>query len=387
MKYCKKCVMPDTRPKLVFDKEGVCSACRYAEQKRDINWVEREQQLVKIFDKFRSKDGSWDCIIPVSGGKDSIYQTYIAKYVYKMHPLCVTWRPNGRTVLGEENLQALRDMGVDHLDFTPHTKAFAELRKRCFIEEGDPSIADHLAIWGLVPNLALKFKIPLVIWGENPDLEYGAPENEWVAVFNRKWIAKQPVLKGKTVQDWVGNGLSLSDLQSIIYPKEELLDELGYTPVFLSHYLGWDSQKNLEIAKRFGFKVANPSWGAYYNYADLDDMYIIIHHYIEWFKFGWSMTTRDCCNEIRKGRMTREQAIKIVRERDGRLPPKSYIIHFCKRIGITEKQFWLTLEKFRNKDIWKRDNEGKWQLKDWIGGTTIPEEWRHPYENNNTNND
>lgn len=371
MRYCKLCVMPTTRPKLELNKEGICSACIVAkEKKEEVDWKKREKEFKEILDKFRSKDKTkYDCIIPVSGGKDSIYQVHIIKNIYNMNPLCVTFRTDARTFLGEKNIQALRDMGVDHIDFTPNPIGFRKLRKKCFFEEGDSSIPDHLAIWSIPPRIAIKFNIPLVIWGENPDIEYGAPEDERdVSKLTRKWLDKQNILKGKKAENWVDNNITLNEIQSLIYPSEEKLDKIGYTPIFLGYYLKWDAKKNVEIAKKYGFKTRKegPVVGIY-DYADLDCMYIVIHHYFKYLKFGFGSTSDHVSNEIRKGRMTREEGIKLVKEKDGTPPPDEYIEHFCKHVGITKEQFWETADKFRDKDIWRKNEKGEWYLEEWIG--------------------
>jgi len=372
MEYCKLCVMPTTRPKLGLNEEGICSACIAAREKKEkIDWVKREKEFREILDKFRGKDKTkYNCIIPVSGGKDSIYQVHIMKNVYNMNPLCVTFRTDARTSLGEENIQALRNMGVDHIDFTPNSVGFKKLRKKCFFEEGDCSIPDHLAIWSIPPRIAIKFNIPLVIWGENPDIEYGAPEDERdISKLNRKWLDKQNILKGKKAEDWVDENISLNEIQSLIYPSEEELNKIGYTPIFLGYYIPWDAKQNVEIAKRYGFqkRKEGPIVGIY-DYADLDCMYIVIHHYFKYLKFGFGSTSDHVCNEIRKGRMTREEGIKLVKESDERIPPEEYINHFCKSIGITKEQFWDVADKFRNKKIWKKNEKGEWCLEGWIGG-------------------
>src|SRR3989344_2010694 len=369
MKYCKLCVMPTSRPKLHLNEEGICSACITAKEKKEkIDWTNRENIFREILDKFRNKDKTnWDCIIPVSGGKDSIYQVHMIKNNFNMNPLCVTFRTDARTKLGEENIQALRDMGVDHIDFTPNPVGFRKLRKKCFLEEGDCSIPDHLAIWSIPPRIAIAFKIPLVIWGENPDIEYGAPENERdVSNLNRKWLDKQNILKGKKAEDWVDNNISIDELISLIYPKEEELDKINYTPIFLGYYITWDSKNNLETAKKHGFKSREegPVVGIY-NYADLDCMYIVIHHYFKYIKFGFGSASDHVSNEIRKGRMTREEGIKLVREMDGREPPEEYIKHFCKSIGITKEKFWETVDEYRG-NMWGKNEKGEWYIKDWI---------------------
>jgi len=377
LRYCTKCVMPNSRPNLTFDKEGVCSACEGAEEKKKvINWKQREKDLRYLFDKFRSKDKTnYDCIVPVSGGKDSIYQVHMAKKVFNMNPLCITFRTDARTKFGEHNIQALREIGVDHIDFTPNPIAIRKLRLKTFKEVGDCSIADHLCWWSIMPYFAIKLNIPLVIWGENADMEYGGTKDlRNVARLNREFLKNQNILKGKAIEDWCDDDLKLEDLKCYIYPSDEELNKIDYTPIFLGYYIPWDAKHNLEVAKKYGFKLREkgPIMGLY-NYADLDCMYIVIHHYFKWIKYGFNRVTDNACNEIRKGRMTREEAIKLVRKRDGIKPPKEFIKHFCKHVDISWNEFWEIVEKFRNKAIWKKDENSEWYINGWIGGDKIPD--------------
>ena len=370
--------MPTSRPNLKLNEDGVCSACVNAGEKEDIDWGKREKELQAIFDKFRAKDeAKYDCIVPVSGGKDSIYQVHVIKNVYNMHPLCVTFRTDARTPLGEKNLQSLREMGVDHIDFTPNPIAFRKLRRKCFEEVGDCSLPDHLAIWSVVPRLAVNFNIPLIIWGENPDMEYGGADTKNIPFLNRQWLKSQDILKNKKLEDWTDDNLKLKDLSSLIYPSEEELDKLGYCPIFLGYYLPWDCETNIRISREYGFKERNEPVMGLYTYADLDCMYIVIHHYMKWLKFGYNRITDNASHEIRHGRMTREDAVKLVRERDGIKPPKEYIEHVCRHMGITEEHFWEVLEKFRNKDIWTQDENGEWYIDGWIGGEKAPDRFGH----------
>jgi N-acetyl sugar amidotransferase len=379
--YCKKCVTPNTRPHIEFNSEGVCSACQIAEQKKvEINWNERKKTLEKIFDRHRkNRDGEYDCIIPVSGGKDSTYQVHIVKNVYNLNPLCVTFRTLARTPRGEENLQSLRNMGVDHIDFSPNPIGVNKLTRKAFDEFGDCSLLDHLAIYSIIPNLAVKLRIPLIVWGENPLMEYGGSEDDSkIHNLNREFLRKHHILKGKELEEWVDENLTLQEIQSMIYPGNKDLEKIGCKPIFLGYYLPWDAKQNMEIAIKYGFKVREkgPIMGLY-DYADLDCMNIVIHHYFKWFKFGFNRITDNASNEIRKRRMTREEAIKLVRERDGRKPPKEYILAFCKQIGITEEYFWKTAERFRNNDIWKKDENREWYIEGWIGGDKIPDRFPH----------
>ncbi len=377
LKYCKRCVTPDSRPHIEFNENGICSACIASEKKMaSIDWDARKKSLGEIFDKYRLNiPGKYDCIVPVSGGKDSTYQVHMVKNEYRMNPLCITFRTLARTPRGEENLQALRNIGVDHVDFSPNPVGINKLTKKAFNELGDCSLVDHLAIYSIIPNLAVKLGIPLIIWGENPLMEYGGSESDFeVARLNRDFLKKHDILKGRSWEDWVSDNLSAFEIQSMIYPEDNELESIGYHPIFLGYYIPWDAKTNMEVAVRYGFKVREkgPVMGLY-DYADLDCMNIVIHHYFKWLKFGFNRITDNASNEIRKGRMTREEAVRLVKERDGVKPPKEYIAAFCRQINITEKSFWETAEKFRNKNIWKKDSNGEWYIEGWIGGDKVPD--------------
>lgn len=379
--YCTQCVTPNSRPHLEFDAQGVCSACRMAEQKRAaIDWKNRAADLEALFKRFRQgKPNVYDCIVPVSGGKDSTYQVHIVKNVYKMNPLCVTFRTLARTTRGEENLQALRNMGVDHIDISPNPKGVNHITKKAFLEFGDTSLLDHLAIYSIIPNFAVRLGIPLVVWGENPWMEYGGSSKESdIAKLNRDFLRQHNILKGRSVEDWVSEGITLQDVQTMIYPTEDELDRLNYTPIFLGYYLPWDAQQNVQVAVQYGFKVREegPVMGLY-DYADLDCKNIVLHHYFKWLKFGFNRITDNASNEIRKGRMTREEAIRLVREKDGFKPPLEYIRSFCKQIGIPESEFWAVAEKYRNREIWKKNAQGEWYIEGWIGGSPVPDRFPH----------
>ena len=213
----------------------------------------------------------------------------------------------------------------------------------------------------------------MVIWGENPLMEYGGDNSDQnMTQLNRDFLEKHNILKGKSLEDWLNENLSLQEVQSLVYPSDSELDKLEYTPIFLGWYLPWDAQRNKEVALEHGFRVreCGPIIGLY-DYADLDCINIVIHHYFKWLKFGFNRITDNASNEIRKGRMSREEGIKIARKKDGIKPPKEYITAFCKQIEINENEFWETAEKFRNHKIWKKNESGEWQINQWIDGKKL----------------
>ena len=379
--YCTQCITASTRPAISFNINGICSACDNSEKKINVNWKKRKLEFQKVLKKHKKLNinNDYDCIVPVSGGKDSVYQTYLLKKVYKMRPLAITWKTPARTLQGEKNLNALKNIGVDHVDFSINPKIINLIRKKSFIKFGDSSYLDHLCIYNLIPNLALKFKIPLVVWGENPYFEYGgSKKNSAERTQNLTMIKKHDVLKNFSSEKWIGRVISKKDITSFSTPNEEKLKLLRYEPIYLGYYFPWDIKTNITIAKKAGFtgRKAGPIMGLY-SEADIDCINIVIHHYFKWLKFGFNRITDNASNEIRKGRMSREQAIKLAKKFDGVKPPKEYISHFCKQINITEDFFWKIANKFRNKKIWKRDEKKRWYIQNWIGGDKKPDKFPH----------
>jgi len=369
--YCKNCVTPNTRPTSDFNKNGICNACINASEKKKINWAARLKELKRILGKYKklSKNQNYNCIVPVSGGKDSIYQTYIIKKKFNMKPLAISWKPLSRTFRGEENLLALKKIGVDHIDFSPNPNVINNITKKSFFKFGDSSYIDHLCIYNLIPNLAYNLKIPLVIWGENQFFEYGGKKFSKRKTQDMDVVRKNNILKNYPAEKWISKSIKKHDIISFKSPNNKLLSKIKYKPIFLGYFLNWDIKRNKAISKKLGFKerISGPIMGLYKE-SDLDCTNIPIHHYFKWLKFGFNRVTDNCSNEIRKKRMTRAKAISLVKKFDGVKPPKEYINAFCKQININEKTFWKIANKFRNPNIWKQNKMKKWYLENWIGG-------------------
>ena len=381
LKYCKICVVPNTRPEIYFDINGICSACKNAKLKKKIDWNLRKKKFINILKrhKFINKKNPYNCIVPVSGGKDSIYQLHIMKTKFKMRPLAITWKTPARTLQGQKNLEALKNIGVDHIDFTINPKILNYITKKSFFKFGDSSYIDHLCIYNLIPNLAIKFNISLVVWGENMYFEYGGDINKSSKrTQDINLINKHHILKNFKAEKWISKNIKKKDISSFETPNLAKLKSIKYEPIYLGYYFPWDIKKNYKVAKRYGFEPREngPIMGLY-NEADLDCMNIVIHHYFKWLKFGFNRITDNASNEIRKKRMTRENAISLIKRYDGIKPPKEYILKFCQQIKITEKQFWFIANKFRNKKIWKQNKKKQWYIKNWIAGDKIPDLFKY----------
>ena len=363
MRYCKKCIMPDTRPEQVFDSEGVCDACRSSEKKHKyIDWGAKKQEFMEILDRYRSKDGLWwDCIVPVSGGKDSCYQAYTVKYEFGMNPLCVNFIPCEITETGLKNIIFLRDLGFDIVQVGLNRKIYRQITRKTFFDLGDCCWPEHVGIFTAPPRVAIQYKIPLIIWGENSQFEYGGPaskrENQYL---DRDWFEQFAVM-GFRVSDLYAEGFDRKDLLVFEYPSDIELKEAKVTGLFLGYYTKWDSAENARRMSKLGWNVNpdGPVENAYYDYENLDCKWIAgLHDYLKFLKYGFARATDQLCLEIRNGRIDRDKALRIVRDYEGKVPRK-YLPDFIEFIGSTEREVYQTFDKFTNPKIFVKDRDGR----------------------------
>lgn len=362
MRYCKRCVMPDTRPEIVFNEEGVCDACLSADRKEaGIDWDERDRQFRKILDRYRSKDGSkWDCIIPVSGGKDSCYQAYTMKYEYGMTPLCVNFVPCEMTDVGHKNLDFLRDLGFDLIQVGANRKVYREMSKIGFHKLGDCCWPEHIGIFTTPVQIAVQYNIPLIIWGENSQLEYGGPASARESqVLNRRWLEEYQML-GYRISDLVHDGFDLRDLKVWQYPSDDDLSGAGVTGLFLGYFRKWDGRRNMEVMTELGWhhNPDGPVEGTYTDYENLDCKWVGgLHDYLKFVKYGYGRATDNACIDIRFGRITREEGLRLAKQWEGKIPHK-YLPDFLRFIDCSMDEFMGTLDRFTNPYLFKRDDDG-----------------------------
>ena len=362
MVYCKKCILPDTRPNLRILDDGICNACHsFSLKPKNESFNKNFLDVVKYA---KQKKSLWDCVIPVSGGKDSTWQVLKA-LEYDLKPLCITWRTPARTLLGQENLDNLVKLGVDHIDFTINPEIEKKFTLETFKKMGSVAIPMHFAIYSVPLKFATQFNIPLVIYGENSALEYGG-DSGFGSIITKQWLLKYGVTQGTTIEDWISKKLKSEDLDMYKYPTDEILRESGVKAVFLGNYFNWDPNQTHEIAKSVGFKSLNKeSLTGIYKFADVDDSFIIpIHHWLKWYKFGFTRTWDNLSLEIRNNRISRNNALKKI-EKIGTEFPIGPIEMFCKWTNISLEQFFKIADKFRNKEIWSYD-EGKWKIKEFL---------------------
>ena len=358
MKFCTKCLYPDTKPGLHFDENGVCFACKWHELKNTIDWNSRKKELEKILDKYKNKDGnSYDCIIPISGGKDSHYLAYVIIKEFGLKPLLVNFHPLDQTAIGRENLENLKSLGADCIEFTPNPLVYKKLAKFGLIELGDYQWPEHLGIFTIPYKIAAQYKIPLLIWAETPN-EYGVGDNyDGMYINDRKFQEKfQGFFLDKIKpEDMVKYNFEKRDLLPYFFPSQKEIDDIGITGIFLGSYLKWDIFKQMDIVKSVGFKEDKiTKEGTYDSWENLDVKYTVFHDYFKFLKFGFGRTTDHVSIEIRYGRMTRDEGLKRIKEFEGKIPTQ-YLDEFLTESELTKEEFLDICEKFTNKDLFKKD--------------------------------
>jgi N-acetyl sugar amidotransferase len=373
--YCRHCVMPDTKPDLNLDSDGVCNACRSYQNRTTVDWDKRYQELLQLLDRFRNRDGSnWDCIVPVSGGKDSTYQV-VRMLQLGLNPLCVTSTTCDLSTIGRKNIENLKHLGVDYIEVSPNPLIRAKLNRIGLMQVGDISWPEHVGIFTIPVRAAVQFNVPLIVWGENSQNEYGGPaaaaDNN---VLTRRWLEEFGGLLGMRVSDLIGQeGIEAKHLIHYTYPSDAELSRVGVTGLFLGHYLPWDGLSNTLISQANGFtsydKVVE---GSMVNYENLDNHQTGIHDYFKFLKFGFGRATDLACLHIRRGRLTRQDGLEAVKRLDGLFPAEylgKSLEHILEPLDMTVDEFIRVCDKFTNKKIFKRDVTGN-LLKDKRGNLT-----------------
>jgi N-acetyl sugar amidotransferase len=398
--FCKKCVMSNQRPNsaieyqhtkeskkqtINFDAEGVCDACRMAEQKKKIiNWDSREKELRSLCDRYRKIDGSYDCIVSGSGGKDSFYTTHVLKYQYHMHPLAVTWAPHMYTEWGWKNFQAWIHDGFDSILFTPNGKVHRLLTRLALENLLHPFQPFIIGQKSLAPKVAIRYNVPLIFYGEN-EAEYGNPlvDNKKA---QRDWSyftaadKSQVFLSGVSVQDLQEKyGVVTNDLEAYLPADPNDLKSHNIEVHYLGYYLPWHPQSVYYAAAEHGFRASpERTLGTYSKYSSIDDKIDDFHYYTTYIKFGIGRATYDAAQEIRSGDINREEGIRLVKRFDGEWPERFATEVFdylsidpqtfpqaCRQFShpLMDVAYFNTLaDTFRSPHLWEKRG-GKWQLR------------------------
>lgn len=362
IRYCTRCVMPETKPDLQIDTEGVCSGCRYIEKREEVDWTQRNDQLLQILERYRTPD-NYDCVIPVSGGKDSHFQT-IRMLEMGMKPLCVTATTDKLSPIGRRNIENLKHIGVDYVEITPNPTVRRRINRLALCNVGDISWPEHVAIFTIPVRIAVQMRIPLIIWGENSQNEYGGPaaaaENR---TLTRSWLEEFGGLLGLRVSDLIGfEDIDEKDLIQYTYPSDDELKSAGVTGLFLGYYVPWDGYRNAIIAQAHGFETfPHAVEGSIVNYENVDNVQTGIHDYFKFLKYGFGRATDLACLHIRRGRLSRADGLKLVKMNDGRFP-WSYLGILLQEvlddISMDVDEFIQICDRFTNRKLFLTDSRG-----------------------------
>lgn len=365
MKYCKKCVMPDSRPGISFDAEGNCSACRTYELKKSIDWDSRYEELKAICDKYRGMNGhgGYDCAIAVSGGKDSHYQVHIIKEKMGMNPILFSVEDNFKmTEAGKSNLRNISEaFGCNIISIKPDIKTQKILMRKTFEQFGKPTWFIDRLIYTYPLIMSLKFNTPLLIYGENVSYEYGGADAE--ETYSAREILKNGVASDISMEYLLGDRITENELSLTIAPSIEELNRLD--PIYLSYFLPWNSVSNYHFAKSRGFKDLTGEWDRTMcaeSFDQVDSRAYLVHAWMKYPKFGHACATDYASRFVRYGLISRDEAIDIVRKRDHALDNKA-IDDFVSFMGYSYKEFFDIVDQFYNKTLFEKDNFGSWKLK------------------------
>ena len=361
LRWCTNCLSMSTRPRISFDQRGWCNACVWNEKKKTVDWESRQIQLENLLNKHRRSDGAFDCLVPVSGGKDGSYVAYNLKHKYGINPLCLTITPALALELGEQNLKAFVASGYNHITVNPAYEAMRTLNRNGLIEMGFPYYGWLIAISTGVIRMANQLGIGLIFYGEDGEVEYGgSTETNKNPIFDVSYI-KKVYLEGGYERVLNGSGISHSDMFFFQFPSDE---ELKRGPIDITHWSyfeNWDPYRNYLVAKEHcGLIEAEESnVGTFTNFAQNDQALYALHAYFMYLKFGFGRANQDASIEVRRGAMEREQALNLIRVYDGNFPHE-YLETYLDYYQITRVQFDEAIDNYANKDLFEKV-DGFWK--------------------------
>lgn len=375
MRYCKKCLQPDTRPGILFNEEGICYACLYEEEKNRIDWDGRFNELQKIADdaKFKAnkRGNSYDCVIGVSGGKDSTFQAVYCKEKLGLHPLLVNCAPDEVTETGRKNIDNLNHLGFDIISLKLDPNVSKKLARKSFLEKGNIVTASEYCLWASAYIIADKFNIPLIVQGENAALTLGAALNQ-EQTDDAFSVVQLNTLGGFNSDDLIDSviGVDKEDLYFYTMPDVESMKKKGIRAIFLQYYVKeWSQVANADFSIARGLSGRTDDLheiGRYRRYTGLDCDLIMPNQMIKYLKFGFGFATDEAGYDIREGRLSREDAVWYVKEYDGCCGEK-YIDLACDYLSITKDEFWSVVDRYVNRDLFEKDDKGKWHPKFNVG--------------------
>ena len=356
--------MPDTRPRIVFDSEGVCNACRTAEEKNTIDWSARRSEFLDLIERYRAKSGPYDCIVPWSGGKDSSAIAHKLKFEFGLNPLLVTFSPLIPNEVGMHNREQMLRLGFDHLMVRPNQYVSRHLAKRFFRERGNPKVHWDAGVNAVPVQIAVKFGIPLIFYAEHGESEYGG---RLLSEEHRKVRDFTEVLEhqiGDDPSNWVDGTVEEKDLAPYLYPNLDAVEKIGVKALYFAYFFRWSMLDNYNYIKdKIDFRVAERGRtdGTFTNFDSLDDKIDDVYYYMQFIKFGFGRAVRDACRMIQNNQMSREEGLELALKYDGEFP-KTYLNETLDYLKLNEPEFAEIVDLHRNNEIWAfRGN--RWELK------------------------
>ena len=361
--WCSNCLAMSTRPRITFNAEGLCNACTWAVEKKHINWRSREIELENLLNQHRSKVnlGGFDCLVPVSGGKDGSYVAHTLKTKYGMNPLAITITPPLPLELGEKNLRAFVESGFNHISVNPDYEVMRMINLIGFREMGFPYYGWLIAIQAGVVRMASQLNIKLIFYGEDGEVEYGGSNQTRSSPIYDVNYMKAIYLEGGYDKILKNSEIQNSNLFFFDFPSDDNLKNSGINMTHWSYYENWDPYRNYLVAKEHcGLIEAEiNNSGTFTNFAQNDQALYALHAYLMYLKFGFGRATQDACIEIRRGAMTRDQAVNLVRLYDGQYPSE-FISMYLDYYKLTLEEFGLILDRWVNRDLFVKKN-GLWK--------------------------
>ena len=364
IRYCTRCIMPDSRPRVVFDADGVCNACRNADEKDRIDWTLRREEFLALIEPYRTKTGRWDCLVPWSGGKDSSAIAYRLKCEFGMNPLLVTFSPLLPSDVGNRNRDALINLGFDHMYIRPNQRVHRHFAKRFLVERGNPKVAWDAGINAVPVQIAVRFGIPLVFYAEHGESEYGGLvlREESKKIRDISEVIEHQI--GDDPRNWVDDEVVSGDLNPYIYPDSRDIERLGIKAMYFSYFFRWSMLENFQYLRTkvaFATHPAGRTPGTFTDFDSLDDKSDNLYYYMQYIKFGFGRAVRDTCRMIQNGQMTRAEALELARKYDGEFP-EEFLDDMMEYLGMDRTELDRTIDLHRNPEIWVQDG-GKWRLR------------------------
>ena len=369
MKICNKCIQPDSRPGIYFNEDGICGACLWEVEKKSIDWQKRITELKQIANRAKqASKNNYDCVIGVSGGKDSTLQAIVAKEKLDLRCLLVNCEPENITEIGKKNIENLKGLGFDVITIRPNPVIMKKMIKRDFYKYLNPIKITEYSLYSSSYIIADKFDIPLIIQGENPGLTLGTSLTG-VGTDSNALKANELITLSSGWEEYLEiEGIEEKDLFLFHYDRKKL-EEKGIKAIWLNYFLKeWSPKGNAEFAKKYGLKLRSEntkpeSIGTYSMYSSLDSDFNPVNQMFKFIKFGFGQTMDQVCYDLREGRITRSEAINLVKKYDGKCGDE-YIEKFCEYLEISKQEMWENLEKFRGK-MWEKNLEGEWKNTYW----------------------